>query len=120
MVNSILIAVGLQPSLHDPCLFLGVPSSPTSPAAATDKSLHLGLYVDDFVYFSEDSAIKKRFERLIAAKLKVKFMGTVNWFLGTHFEWVPRNQLTVPMNSTWSFSASKRSKRFSMAEFSEK
>ena len=87
MVNSILLDMGLQPSLHDPCLFQGVPSSPTSPAAATDKPLHLGLYVDDFVYFSEESAVENRFERLLAAKLKIEFMGTVNWFLGTHFEW---------------------------------
>ena len=78
--------MGLKPSIHDPCLFQGVPSSPDSPAATDDKPLHLGLYVDDCVYFSEDSAIEKRFERLLAAKLKVEFMGTVNWFLGTHFE----------------------------------
>ena len=87
MVNSIRVDMDLKPSLHDPCLFQGVPSSPDSPAATNDKPLHLGLYVDDFIYFSEDSAIEKRFERLLAAKLKVEFMGTVNWFLGTHFEW---------------------------------
>ena len=87
MVNSILLNMGLQQSLHDPYLFQSVPSPPTSSVAATDRSLHLGLYVDNFVYFSEDSAIEKRFERLLAAKLKVEFMGTVNWFLGTHFEW---------------------------------
>ena len=52
-----------------------------------DKPIHLGLYVDDFVYFSEDAAIKKRSKRLLLAKLKAEFMGTVNWFLGTHFEW---------------------------------
>ena len=39
----------------------------------------------NFFYFSEDSATETRFERLLAAKLKVEFMGTVNWFLGTHF-----------------------------------
>ena len=86
IVNSIIIDMGLKPSLHDPCLFQAVPSSPDSHAATDDKPLHLGLYVDNFVYFSEDSAIEKRFERLLAAKLKVKFMGTVNWFLGTHFK----------------------------------
>jgi hypothetical protein len=50
-------------------------------------SLHLGFYVDDFFYFSEDPEMERRFERLLGAKLKVEFMGTVNWFLGTHFEW---------------------------------
>ena len=76
--NSILVDMGLKPSLHDPCLFQGVPSSPNSPAATHDTPLHLGLYVDDFVYFSKDSAIEEILERLLATKLKVKFMGTVN------------------------------------------
>ena len=43
--------------------------------------------MDDLVYLSEDTAIKQRFERPLASKLIVKFMGTVNWFLGAHFEW---------------------------------
>ena len=78
MVNSILIDMGLKPSLHDPCLFQGVPSYHDSPASTNDTPLHRGLSVEDFVYFSEDSAIEKRIERLLAAKLKVEFMGTVN------------------------------------------
>ena len=98
-MNSVLVDLGIKPSLHDPCLYQGVPSSrddrdptcvsqfPADREVPTDKPLHLGLYVDDFIYFSEDPEIKRRFERLLSAKLKVKFMGTVNWFLGTHFEW---------------------------------
>ena len=57
MVNKILTDMGLKPSLHDPCLFQGVPSSLASPATTTDEPLHLGLYVDDFVYFSEDPEV---------------------------------------------------------------
>ena len=89
----------ILPSLHDPCIYQGVLSSPIArdptsvtqfpgdEASPTDKPLNLGLYVDDFVYFSEDPEIERCFERMLAAKLKVEFMGTVNWFLGTHFEW---------------------------------
>ena len=44
---------------------MGVGSFPS------DSLLHLGLYVDDFVYFSEDPEVERRFERLLAAKLKV-------------------------------------------------
>ena len=87
MVTSILTEMDLLPSVHDPCLFQGVPSSPEDPATGGDKPLHLGIYVDDFVYFSEDPEVEHRFERLLRSKLKIDFMGTVNWFLGTHFEW---------------------------------
>ena len=69
LVNSILVDMGLQPSLHNPCLFQGVTSSEYSPDSSTDKPLHLGLYVDDFVHFWEDTAIKQRFEHLLASKL---------------------------------------------------
>jgi hypothetical protein len=47
----------------------------------------MGLYVDDFVYFSPDDAVEKKFERLLAKHLKVDFMDTVEWFLGIHFQW---------------------------------
>ena len=93
LVNSILVDMGLTPSVHGPCLYQGVPSSaddcdPTGvDSFPSDSPLHLGLYVDDFVYFSDDLEVERRFERFRAAKLKVEFMGTVNWFLGTHFEW---------------------------------
>ena len=39
------------------------------------------------VYFLADTAIEQRFERLLASKIRVEFMGTVNCFLGNHFEW---------------------------------
>ena len=87
MINSIFVDMGLVPSIHDPCLYQGIPSSEDSPADPTDRPLHLGLYVDDLVYYSEDTSVERRFESLLAAKIKVEFMGTVNWFLDTHFEW---------------------------------
>ena len=73
LVNSILMELGIKPSLHDSCLYQGVPSSsdnrdptcvsqfPADRAVPTDKPLHLGLYVDDFVYFSEDPHQKNHF-----------------------------------------------------------
>ena len=118
LMSSTLKEMGLQPSVHDPCLFMGQPKDPDSPVASAssvqapssptsvsetptstpnmspaethaqeEAPLYIGLYVDDFVYFSEDDEVEKRFERLLAKKIKVDFMGTVNWFLGTHFEW---------------------------------
>ena len=86
MMTSIFIDMGLLPSIHDLCLHQGIPSSKESPSDPTDMPLHLGMSVDDFVYYSDDNLVERHFESLLAAKIEVKFMGTVNWFLGTHFE----------------------------------
>eukprot|EP00984_Skeletonema_dohrnii_P019485 scaffold9319_cov84-Skeletonema_dohrnii-CCMP3373.AAC.1 len=93
LISSTLRDMGMQPSSHDPCLWIGHPSdkSDTSSASTststTEPPLHLGIYMDDFVYFSESDEVERRFERLLASKIKVDFMGTVNWFIGSHFEW---------------------------------
>ena len=87
MISAIMEKIGLKPSVHDPCLFIGVPSSSDLPASPDDPAIHVGMYVDDFVYFSESDEVEKRFETLLGKEIEVDFMGTVNWFLGTHFEW---------------------------------
>ena len=79
--------MGLVPSASDPCLFIGVPSTKEHPASAGDKPIQVGIYVDDFVYYSEDNSVETRFETILKSQFKIDFMGTVNWFLGTHFEW---------------------------------
>jgi hypothetical protein len=45
------------------------------------------VYVDDFVYFSDDPAVELEFERLLQEEVKTDFMGPVDWFLGTSFDW---------------------------------
>jgi hypothetical protein len=49
--------------------------------------LSLGIYVDDFVYFLEDPAVKSLFFWLLCKHCNVDFMGIVSWFLGVHFLW---------------------------------
>ena len=87
MINSIFVDMGLILSIQNPCLYQGVPSSKESPTDPTDRPIYLGLYVDDIVYYSKDASVERGFESLLAAKIKVKFMGTMNWFIGTHFDW---------------------------------
>jgi hypothetical protein len=53
----------------------------------SDHPLSLGLYVDDFVYFSKDPKVKDLFFCLLSERCKVNFMGIVVWFLGVHFSW---------------------------------
>ena len=57
--------------------------------------LTLGLYVDDFVYFSCSNEVKARFQRILSRHIKVEFMGVVEWFLGTHFAWRHNDEETA-------------------------
>ncbi len=85
-INKILESIGLCPSLEDPCLYTGCIIDPDNPTATLSSvPLSLGLYVDDFVYFSEDPNVEALFCHLLSERCKVDFMGIVEWFLGVHF-----------------------------------
>jgi hypothetical protein len=61
-INAILHLIGLTPSLEDPCLYSGYNVDPSDPSATkSEYPLSLGLYVDDFVYFSEDPQVEALF-----------------------------------------------------------
>jgi hypothetical protein len=101
-ITGILHNLGLKPNASDPCLFTGNLIDPSNPAIAPSTvHITLGIYVDDFVYFSTDPAVERQFEQLLAKYVTVDFMGTVEWFLGTHFLWssAPDN-FSVHMNQT--------------------
>ncbi len=88
-IRKILNSIGLQQNAYDPCLFSANiidPSEPTNSPASF--SLTLGLCVDNFVYFLADPAVEKKYERLLKQYSTVNYMGTVEWFLGTHFQWL--------------------------------
>jgi hypothetical protein len=87
-INSILLSIGLHPSLEDPCLYSGFIKDPSDPSSLPlQHPLCLGLYADNFVYFSEDPKVESLFCCLLAKWYKVDFMGIVNWFLDVHFSW---------------------------------
>ncbi len=70
-------------------------------AKPSTAPLTLGIYINDFVYFSEDPQVKRRFKQLLADLVTVDFMGTVDWFLGTHFQWSSSpDSVSVHMNQT--------------------
>jgi hypothetical protein len=59
------------------------------------------MYVDDFVYFSDDPAVETLFCRLLSERCKVDFMGIVEWFLGVHFSWrVTPDSVDVHLNQS--------------------
>ena len=80
LVADKLKEVGMEPLPHDPCIFYGFPIPGRPP-------LYLGLYVDDFVYFSQDPTVEKQFELNFSARVKVDFMGDVDYFLGVYYQW---------------------------------
>jgi hypothetical protein len=91
--------MGLETSDHDHCVFNGKLAPHLPP-------IYLGLYVDDFKYFSTsdetEKLFEKLFEKLLGAKCKVDFMGEVSWFLGCKYEWekLPDGRLTVSITQT--------------------
>jgi hypothetical protein len=92
--------IGLEQYVHDPCLFSGNLTSDTSP---TSKSkLHIGIYVDDFVFYSEYPTAEKSFQQQLAKKVVVEFMGDVDYFLGTAFTWehLPGCHLSIHLSQS--------------------
>ncbi len=88
-IKLVLIQNGLQQNVYDPCLFMGHIYDPSNPADSLSSSpLTLGLYVNDFVYFSDDLAVEENFQQTLKEFITVDFMGTVEWFLGMHFQWM--------------------------------
>jgi len=99
MITGILQKMGLAPLVHDPCLYSGVvklnsnqPTSSPEIPPKTDPSqhekIHVGVYVDDFIFYSTDPEEEKRFKEELAKHIKVDFMGGVDYFLGTAFTWL--------------------------------
>jgi hypothetical protein len=94
-IKKILLNMGLQTSDHDNCVFTGKLADKLPP-------IYLGLYVDDFKYFSTSDETERLFERLLAKKSKVDFMREVSWFLGCKYKWenLPDGRLTVSITQT--------------------
>jgi hypothetical protein len=85
MMSSILTKMGLSASLHDPCLYSGHVN--TSSGTTFTHPLHIGLYVDDFVFYTKDKAHEAAFKSELAKHIAVDWMGDVDFFLGTAFTW---------------------------------
>lgn len=100
-IDNILRSLGLKRNIYDPCLYTGFLRDPLHPdEPPSTVPITLGLYVDDFVFFSESDAVEARFQRLLSSRLSVDFMGDVEWFLGIHFTWKQHldGHLSVHMN----------------------
>jgi hypothetical protein len=94
-IKAIFLSMGLTMSPHDPCVFYGTVKEGLPP-------IYVGIYVDDFKYFSLSDETEKLFETHLGSKCRVDFMGEVSWFLGCKYEWenLPDGRLTVSITQT--------------------
>ena len=78
--NKMLTSLHLSPCPNAPCIFHGkiLPDKPP---------LYVGVYVDDFVYFSTCPTVENAFETKLKDLTDVDFMGDVHHFLGIKFTW---------------------------------
>jgi hypothetical protein len=94
-IKKIFLSMGLTMSPHDPCVFYGSLRDDLPP-------IYVGIYVDDFKYFSLADETEQLFKSQLGTKCKVDFMGEVSWFLGSKYEWedLPDGHLTVSITQT--------------------
>lgn len=87
--------MGLTMSPHDPCVFSGTLREGLPP-------IYIGIYVDNFKYFSLSDGTEDLFEKQLGSKCRVYFMGKVSWFLGSKYEWenLRDGRLTVSITQT--------------------
>jgi len=117
-MDGILRSMGLQKNIYDPCLYTAFIKDPDNPSdTAALIPMTLGLYVDDFIFFSTCDKVEAKFQDILSRLLTVDFMGIVEWFLGVHFSWrlsqgeadVHMNQLGFAQNLVESFELQHRS-----------
>jgi len=114
MITFILKKMNLEPYPHDPCLYSGVintsslnstPFNNSDPSTSpiindSDHKLHVGIYVDNFVFYSTDPAKEALFQTELSKHIKVDFMGDVDLFIGTAFTWLRHDDSHISVHLT--------------------
>jgi hypothetical protein len=71
-IKTILNSLGLKANALDLCLFTGNIIDPSNPVAPPPQApLTLGIYVDNFIYFSKDPKVERQFEQHLAELITV-------------------------------------------------
>ena len=73
--KKVLATIGIHPSPNALCLYSGIIIPGSAP-------LYLEMYVDEFIYFSTDPAVEKKFEVTLSLLLNVESTGPPQYFLG--------------------------------------
>ena len=143
-IASILQEIGLVQSPHDPCIFSGIidPSASafattpnadgtitvTIPSAtgtsettitlpSTRRMVHVGIYVDDFVFYSTSDEEEELFRQSLQSKVTVDFMGDVDYFLGSAFLWKRHEDGHVSVHMSQSAFTEHTAHRYGLDKF---
>ena len=92
LAHKILTDIGLTRSPNSPCIYSGILIDGHPP-------LYLGLYVDDFVFFSKSRETEEMFQHEFAKKVtKVTFDSQLDYFLGIKFECIRHSNKSVTIH----------------------
>ena len=91
--KSVLESIGLKRVHNSNCIFSGIVIKGHPP-------IYIGIYVDDFIYFSASDEVEKVFEEKFGKAVKTKFDGDITHFLGITFNCKRHedNNLSIYMN----------------------
>ena len=78
-MDNLLKDIGFESMGQDRCVYKCTPIAGKPPIC-------LGLYVDDFVFYSKPEEVEEWLEQQLKPKVKVDFMGTISWFLGQAYK----------------------------------
>ena len=97
IIKVIILNLGLNPSPYDPCILSGILTNSYFLACTSDLQyqLHIGIYVDDFVFYSSDSAQEEFFKTLIQEQIQVEFIVNVDYLLGIAFNWIQHADVNI-------------------------
>ena len=79
-ISQFFLSIGLRISPNSPCVFVGN-------ILDNEPPLYLGLYVDDFCYFSASNKVETEFKNKLNKNYSVSYDNKLEWFLGMKFEW---------------------------------
>ena len=90
MTKGILLKIGLKASPQDPCFLSDILDKTTSRKTISEdqSQLQVGLYVDDLLLYSSDTAHEVPFQTLLQEHIQVDVLGDVDYFLGSAFNWL--------------------------------
>ena len=82
--------MGLKASPHDPCLLSVILEETNSQKTISEdlSQLHVGLYFDNFAFYSSVPSQEVLFQTLLQEHIQVDFVVNVDYFLSTGFTWI--------------------------------